>query len=65
MPIRTFTQNADQTADYYFTEEAIGACALNIVRHLERNIILHRYNSEKANRLAGMHKYIQVTYLDR
>lgn len=38
-------------------------CAVKIAQHLERQIVLNRNNSEKANRLSRMNKYIQITYL--
>lgn len=40
-------------------------CAIKIAQHLKRQIILNRNNSEKANRLACMNKYIQITYLTK
>lgn len=46
-----------------FSKEDTEACAARIVKHLERHIISNRNNSSRANRLAGMNKYIQLTYL--
>ena len=53
-----WTRNPSEESD-----EMIEECVLKIIKNLEKAIVANRHDSQKANRLATMNKFIQVNYL--
>ena len=46
-------------------DEELMACAMNIARHLERNIMKNRDVPVVAHKLVGMNKYIHANYINK